>query len=113
MIALLFALLLSPASAGEQRGLASFYSAPQRVACPNVGRFNPLVLTAAHRDLPCGTKVRVKNLLNGREVIVEVNDRGPFVRKRIIDLSRFAADLLDIIDRGVAPVSISWKDQRR
>ena len=109
MIALLVLLLSSaPVRAGEAKGMASFYSDPQRVACEGKGRFNAKMLTAAHKTLPCGTKVRVKNLRNGREVIVEITDRGPFVRGRIIDLSRFAADLLDMVGRGVDRVAISW-----
>jgi hypothetical protein len=62
--------------------------------------------TAAHRTLPLGTRVRVTNLLNGRWVEVRVNDRGPFLRGRIIDLSRGAAAALGAVDDGVFPVEI-------
>lgn len=63
-------------------------------------------LTAAHRALPLGTRVRVTNLRNGRSVDVRINDRGPFVAGRIIDLSRAAAAALDGLDAGVFPVDV-------
>ncbi|MEA5598978.1 septal ring lytic transglycosylase RlpA family protein [Rivularia sp. UHCC 0363] len=69
-------------------------------------RFNPEHLTAAHRSLPFGTKVRVTNVRNGRSVVVRINDRGPFIGGRIIDLSHRAARVIQMIGRGVAPVKI-------
>lgn len=70
-------------------------------------RFDQNALTAAHRTLPFGTVVQVKNLTNGRTVDVRINDRGPFGRKtRIIDLSRAAARALDMERAGVAPVEL-------
>lgn len=107
MIVIAFALLLmiGPASAASQSGKASLYSSPQATACGQ--RFNPRMLTAAHRSLPCGTKVTVRNKKNGRSVVVEITDRGPF-NARIIDVSRFAAELLGMVDDGVVPVTISW-----
>jgi rare lipoprotein A len=63
-------------------------------------------LTAAHRTLPLGTRVRVTNLENGRTVQVRVNDRGPYVGGRILDLSREAARALGMMDQGVVPVRI-------
>jgi rare lipoprotein A len=69
-------------------------------------RYNPEGLTAAHRSLPMGTKIRVTNTRNGRSVVVRINDRGPFIRGRIIDLSAGAARLLGMISSGVAPVSL-------
>lgn len=68
--------------------------------------FNQNAMTAAHRDLPFGTKVRVTNLDNGRAVIVRINDRGPYVHDRIIDLSAGAARTLGLIQSGVAPVRL-------
>ncbi len=65
--------------------------------------------TAAHKTLPFGTTVKVKNLSNGRTVKVRINDRGPFVTGRIIDLSRKAARKIDMINAGVSPVEISYK----
>ena len=67
-------------------------------------------LTAAHRTLPFDTKVRVTNLRNGRTVKVRINDRGPFVGGRIIDLSRKAAKKLKMIEDGVAPVGLEILD---
>jgi len=62
--------------------------------------------TGAHRDLPFGTVIKVKNLRNGKEVVVRVNDRGPYIKSRIVDLSRAAASMLGIVSRGTARVSI-------
>ena len=86
------------------RGMASWYDEPQMTASGE--RFNPNALTAAHRTLPFGTRVRVINTRNGRSVIVRINDRGPYSHKRIIDLSKAAARQLGMIDAGVAPVEI-------
>jgi rare lipoprotein A len=65
--------------------------------------------TAAHRTLPFGTKVTVTNLSNGRTVKVRINDRGPFVKGRMIDLSKKAAKKLDMVNAGVANVQIKYK----
>ena len=63
-------------------------------------------LTAAHKTLPFGTRVKVTNKNNGRSVIVKINDRGPFVRCRVIDVSRKAARQLGMISSGLAPVKL-------
>lgn len=63
-------------------------------------------MTAPHRSLPLGTRARVTNLENGRSVTVTINDRGPHRRGRIIDLSRAAAQRLDMIPHGVVPVAL-------
>ena len=68
--------------------------------------FDQWAKTAAHRDLPFGTIVLVKNLNNGKTVKVRINDRGPFIRGRIIDLSRGAAEEIDMVRDGVVPVRI-------
>lgn len=68
--------------------------------------YRPSALTAAHQTLPLGTKVRVTRVDTGRSVVVEVNDRGPFARDRVIDLSRAAATQLGIIQRGHAHVQL-------
>ena len=68
--------------------------------------FNSNDLTAAHRSLPFGTKVRVTNMNNGSSVVVRINDRGPFVKDRIIDLSAGAARSINMIGSGVAPVRV-------
>jgi len=72
----------------------------------NGDRFDSAALTAAHRTLPMGTKVRVTNLHNGRSVLVTITDRGPFIRNREIDLSEGAARELQMVNRGVAQVLI-------
>ncbi|HUS98077.1 MAG TPA: septal ring lytic transglycosylase RlpA family protein [Hyphomicrobiaceae bacterium] len=86
-------------------GLASYYWQPQRVA--SGGWFNPNALTAAHKTLPFGTRVRVTNLRNGRSVVVRINDRGPYVRGRIIDLSSRAAGVVGMKGSGVVPVRVA------
>ena len=93
---------VQPASA--QSGAASWYASGHRTA--NGERFNPNGMTAAHRSLPFGTRVRVENKRNGRSVVVRINDRGPFTKGRIIDLSRAAAAKINMIKQGVAPVRV-------
>ena len=91
----------------SQVGRASWYGpgfAGRRTASGDV--FKPEQLTGAHRTLPLGTKVRVTNLHNGRSVLITINDRGPFVRRRMIDLSEGAARELKMTGRGVAEVII-------
>ena len=83
-------------------GKASFYSHAQATASGE--RFDPRALTAAHRTLPMQTRVRCTNLRNGRSVVVRINDRGPYGRGRVIDLSQAAAVQLDMVDAGVVPV---------
>ena len=67
---------------------------------------NPAAMTAAHRTLRFGTHVRVVNRANGRSVVVKINDRGPFVKGRVIDLSKAAARKLGFIRRGHTPVCL-------
>lgn len=69
-------------------------------------RYNQNALTAAHRSLPFGTKVRVTNMRSGRSVVVRINDRGPHIRGRIIDLSAAAARIVGVMQSGVAPVRV-------
>lgn len=85
-------------------GLASYYWQPQRVA--SGGWFNPKAMTAAHKTLPFGTRVRVTNKRNGRSVEVTINDRGPYVAGRIIDLSDAAAGAIGMKSAGVVPVQV-------
>lgn len=73
-------------------------------------RYNQNALTAAHRTLPFGTNVSVTNLENGKSVIVRINDRGPYVRGRIIDLSKAAAIKIGLTGRGVADVKVATLD---
>jgi rare lipoprotein A len=95
----------SVASGGGYSGMASYYWQPQRVA--SGGWFNPNAMTAAHKTLPFGTKVRVTNRNNGRSVVVTINDRGPYIKGRIIDLSKAAAQQVGMTGSGVAPVSVT------
>lgn len=93
---------------GVQRGLATFYGDEQQGGPTASGeRFDKRKLTAAHRTLPLGTRVRVTNTRNGRSVEVRINDRGPYGnRSRIIDVSEAAARRLDMISAGVVPVTV-------
>lgn len=94
---------------GATSGIASYYGYSGRTA--NGERHTGRAMTAAHRTLPFGTKVRVTNTSNGRSVIVRVNDRGPFVRGRVIDVSTAAADVLGFRSRGVAKVDLAVVSQ--
>lgn len=93
------------ARAADGVGLASWYQLPGRTACG--GRHNPEAMTAAHRSLPCGSVITVTNLANGRSTAVTIVDRGPFVRGRIVDVSRGAARRIGLIQRGVGRVRIA------
>jgi hypothetical protein len=86
-------------------GLASFYSTGLKTA--NGERFDPGQLTAAHRTLPFGTRLQVTNMQTGKTVMVRVNDRGPYIDGRELDLSRYAAESLGIVDQGVAKVHMA------
>ena len=86
-----FAAHLSHVFAADQNGLASVYSHESGSGTASGQRLNTGALTAAHRSLPFGTKVKVTNQRNGRSVIVTINDRGPFVRGRVIDVTPAAA----------------------
>ena len=100
--------VLPSASGYEETGMASWYGPGFNGRKTASGeRFNQKALTAAHKTLPFGTKVRVENLANGREVVVRINDRGPFSRKRIIDLSKGAAQKLGMIGSGTARVRVT------
>jgi rare lipoprotein A len=86
-------------------GLASYYWQPQRVA--SGGWFNPNAMTAAHKTLPFGTRVRVTNERNGQSVDVTINDRGPYIAGRVIDLSSAAAGAINMKGAGVVPVRMT------
>jgi len=85
-------------------GLASFYAEGSKTASGE--KFDGHELTAAHRTLPFGTQVRVTNVANGRSVTVRINDRGPFVRGRVVDVSYLAAKTLGMTGRGIAKVKL-------
>jgi rare lipoprotein A len=95
-------------SASELTGLASYYAEPHHGRRTANGEIfdTSQALTAAHRTLPFDTVVRVQNLTNGKTVAVRINDRGPFLAGRIIDLSLRAARALDMVRAGVVPVQL-------
>ena len=90
----------------DQLGHASWYSLPANITA-NGERMNPNELTAAHRSLPFGTRVLVENLSNGQSVVVRINDRGPFIGGRIIDLSKAAASSIGMVNAGTAKVRVT------
>ncbi len=97
----------TPSKTQTHLGVASFYAAKfhgRRTANGEI--FNNQAFTAAHRTLPFGTKVKVTNLKNGKSTIVRVNDRGPFIRGRIIDLSVAAARKIGLQRTGTARVKL-------
>jgi rare lipoprotein A len=99
--------LCSPSIAVAAEGMASYYGKGfhgRRTASGQ--RFNQHALTAAHRSLRFGTRVRVTNLRNRKSVVVTINDRGPYAKGRIVDLSRAAARDLGMIKSGVARVRL-------
>jgi rare lipoprotein A len=98
---------VSDATNFRQKGKASWYGKKFHGKKTSSGEiYNMHAMTAAHKTLPLGTYVRVHNLDNGKSIEVRVNDRGPFVRGRIIDLSYAGATKLDIVGAGTAPVEI-------
>jgi rare lipoprotein A len=86
------------------QGIASFYTEGTRTA--NGEKFDTNELTAAHPTLPFGTKLRVTNVSTGRSVTVRINDRGPYIAGRVVDVSYSAANALGMVDRGVASVKL-------
>ncbi|WP_421726437.1 septal ring lytic transglycosylase RlpA family protein [Bauldia sp.] len=96
---------VSQAEAAAQCGKASWYKMGTQTA--NGEKMDARAMAAAHRSLPFGTKVRVENLSNGRSVVVRINDRGPFIGGRVIDLTQGAAEKIGMIHSGVAPVKVT------
>jgi rare lipoprotein A len=91
----------------REEGIASYYAHHFQGKPTASGEiYDETTLTAAHRDLPFGTRTRVTNLGNGRSVVVRINDRGPFIEGRVIDLSYAAAQELELIQRGLATVRV-------
>lgn len=101
-----FGLNSAPAEADvtARCGKASWYALYSRTASGEM--MNPNLLTAAHRSLPFGTRVEVTNLANGKSVVVRINDRGPFIKGRVIDVSKGAAKKIGMIRSGVARVKV-------
>ena len=114
LIAIASLLLSACASQGKidpdgyrAEGQASYYGARHHGNKTASGeRFDQHALTAAHRSLPFGSRVQVTNLRNDKTVVVRINDRGPYAKKRIIDLSQKAAEELDMLRDGVIPVRV-------
>lgn len=107
---ILITLFTSCAPVITQQGNASFYAnkfVGRRTASGEI--FRQHRRTAASKTIPFGTKVKVTNLENGRSVKVRINDRGPFVNGRIIDLTRKAARRIGMLDQGVARVRLKYK----
>ncbi|MDH5557248.1 MAG: septal ring lytic transglycosylase RlpA family protein [Alphaproteobacteria bacterium] len=93
----------------DRTGMASWYGKDFHGKPAATGRpYNMYEMTAAHTTLPTGTQVRVTNLENGRSVIVVIADRGPFSKKRIIDLSYAAANHLGFVNQGTAKVRVTY-----
>lgn len=92
----------APANAAPGCGHASWYALTSKTASGE--RMNPSKLTAAHKSLGFGTKVKVTNKRNGKSVVVRINDRGPFIRGRVLDLSKAAAQNIGMVASGTAQV---------
>ena len=104
--------VLSGQAGFSQVGLASWYGGKFHGRQTASGeRYDMNAMTAAHRSLPFGTRVRVTDLATRRSVVVRINDRGPFIDGRIVDLSRRAAGRLGMIDRGTAKVRLTVVQQ--
>src|SRR5690606_31104265 len=101
-IGLLIAGGANSAAAAQSCGGASWYALHSKTASGE--RMNPTLLTAAHKSLKFGTKRKVTNRKNGKSVIVRINDRGPFIRGRVLDLSKAAAQNIGMIRSGTAHV---------
>jgi len=110
-----FNLLYCESSAAQhvETGLASFYSDSLQGKMTASGEaYDKMKMTAAHRSLAFKTKIKVTNLENKKTVIVVINDRGPFVEGRILDLSRAAAKKLGFIDKGVVKIKMTVIDPK-
>lgn len=92
----------------EKKGVASFYFKPQKTASGKW--FTPNKMWCAHRSLPLGTKLKVTNIKNGKSVVVTCWDRGPFIKNRIIDLSKSAFARIADVNRGLVEVHIQVLD---
>ena len=99
---------MSSAVGYKERGIASWYGSESGNRTAMGTRFNPQGLTAAHKTLPLPSKVRVTNLRNGRSVDVIVNDRGPFKKNRLIDLSQGAAKRIGLHKQGLTEVKVEY-----
>lgn len=105
--ALLLLALAVPAKATSTTGIASWYS--QGTLTASGERFNPRHHTAAHRHLPMGTRLKVTNLRTHKSVHVRVNDRGPYVKGRVIDLSQGAAKAIQLAGVDKVRIDVLWR----
>ena len=113
-VILILSSLVACSSKIVETGKASYYADKfegRKTASGEI--FRQSNITGAHKTLPFGTKVTVKNLSNGKTVKVTINDRGPFVAGRIIDLSKKAAQKIDLVQTGVANVEIKYKGKKK
>ena len=110
LFSLLVISLLSSCGYTTRKGLASYYAdSYEGKTTANGETYRQGKITAAHKTLPFGTKVEVTNLSNNKSVVVRINDRGPFISGRIIDLTKAAAREIDMVGAGVAKVKIRYK----
>lgn len=111
LIALTTTITNKPIKADEQHGIASYYHEGQYIACGvkngKAKRYNPHEISAAHKTLPCGTKVKVTRKDNGKSITLRITDRGPYIPGRIIDLSLGAAKELGMTQIGIVPVKVA------
>lgn len=98
----------APATGHALKGIASYYTDPQKTATGEA--YDPSAMTAAHRTLPFGTRVRVTDVSNQNAVVVRINDRGPFLPGRVIDLSLAAARVLGMHGKGLTVVRVEVVD---
>src|SRR6478735_5424662 len=111
---LIAVVLFGCASAYTETGKASYYSNKlEGRKMANGDKYRPGKLTAAHKTLPFGTRLKVTNLESGKSVKVKVTDRGPFSPGRVVDLSYKAAKKVDLVQAGVAPVKIKVVGKKR
>ncbi len=110
LFSLLIISLLPSCSYTTRKGLASYYAdSYEGKTTANGEVYRQSKITAAHKTLPFGTKVEVTNLSNNKSVVVRINDRGPYISGRIIDLTKAAAKEIDMVGAGVAKVKIRYK----
>ncbi len=106
--AITVAMLATGSAEAATTGLASYYKVGKRTA--NGEYYNPNGMTAAHRKLPFGTMLKVTNLRNGKTVVVRVNDRGPFIKRRVLDLSFGAAKVIGLHRSGLTQIRFDVLD---
>ena len=110
IVSLLILLLLNSCGYTTRKGIASYYADfYEGRTTANGEKFRQNKITAAHKTLPFGTIVKVTNLANNKTVVVRINDRGPYIKGRIIDLTKAAAKEIDMIGAGISKVKIRYK----